>query len=181
MTCRVCDQPVRCKGLCRLHYMREYKAANKERLREMERARVAAIPGYERSRYQRNRDGQLRRSSAYYQQNTDRIKAAAKAWREANPDRARILGNARAARHRQAEKRATPPWADLTAIFRVYEEADRLTRETGVPHDVDHIVPLQAKDVCGLHVHWNLQPLPASVNRSKQNKWNELEATRPRA
>lgn len=155
--------------------MRSYKAANRDRLREMERARVASIPGYEKARYERNREKQLQRSAHYYRQNADKQKAAAKAWREENPDRARILGNARSARYRASERRATPPWVDLKAILAVYEEADRLTRETGVPHDVDHIVPLQAKSICGLHVHWNLHPLPASVNRSKQNKWDESE------
>ncbi|PFH12913.1 hypothetical protein [Burkholderia sp. JKS000303] len=66
---------------------------------------------------------------------------------------------------------ATPPWADMRAIRTVYDEAARLTFETGVFHEVDHIVPLNHPRVCGLHVHWNLRAIPAGPNNAKGNTW----------
>ena len=38
------------------------------------------------------------------------------------------------------------------------------------PHEVDHIVPLQGKNVCGLHWEKNLQVIPKTENRKKSSK-----------
>lgn len=74
-----------------------------------------------------------------------------------------------------AKINATPAWADRDRIAAVYVEAQRLSELTGNPHEVDHIVPLQSRLVCGLHVEHNLQVIPASINRSKSNRhWPDM-------
>lgn len=73
--------------------------------------------------------------------------------------------------HRMQTRRATPAWADLVAIRVIYAEAQRLTRETGELHVVDHIVPKISPIVCGLHVHHNLQILHWLPNAQKGNFW----------
>lgn len=51
-----------------------------------------------------------------------------------------------------------------------YQERDRLTRETKIPHHVDHIHPVNHPNLCGLTVPANLQVIPATQNRQKSNK-----------
>lgn len=68
------------------------------------------------------------------------------------------------------QKHAMPSWVDTKVIERVYAEAQRVSRDTGVLHHVDHIVPLTSKVVCGLHVPWNLQVIPALANLQKFNR-----------
>jgi hypothetical protein len=44
--------------------------------------------------------------------------------------------------------------------------ADALTKQTGIEHHVDHIIPIKHG---GWHHHENLQILPAPVNQSKSS------------
>jgi 5-methylcytosine-specific restriction endonuclease McrA len=68
-------------------------------------------------------------------------------------------------------KKATPVWTDLTAIKQFYVEAQCLTKRTGIPHEVDHIIPIKGEYVSGLHVPANLQILTEYENQSKTNKF----------
>jgi 5-methylcytosine-specific restriction endonuclease McrA len=69
--------------------------------------------------------------------------------------------------------KAVPKWLTqehVEAIRLMYQEAKRLTRETGIPMVVDHIVPLRGKNVCGLHIPSNLQIITKQANAQKGNK-----------
>jgi hypothetical protein len=102
-------------------------------------------------------------------------KEEAQAWHERNADaiarlnRDRVeagLGkaNARNAKARAIALHALPAWSDLKAIEGLYAEAARLRLE------VDHVIPLRGKQVCGLHVVDNLSLLTKLENQRKGNR-----------
>lgn len=72
---------------------------------------------------------------------------------------------------RALKKTAQPPWVREMDLLHWYEEAQRLTKETGTEHSVDHIVPLKHPLVCGLHVPWNLQVMTLLANKRKGNRF----------
>ena len=72
---------------------------------------------------------------------------------------------------RKKRDQSMPTWADKNQIDKFYAHARQLTKETGIPHEVDHIIPSTHPLVCGLHVEHNLQILTKSKNRKKSNNF----------
>jgi hypothetical protein len=111
-------------------------------------------------------------SANHYQNNKNSIKEKQRRYRKAN----RHLCNAYWMKRKASKLQATPPWLtqeQLEEIKSVYLLARECELITGDNYHVDHIVPLQNKNVCGLHVPWNLQVLPADINMSKGNRYEE--------
>ena len=128
------------------------------------------------------------RVSEWHANNRDRVHASRKRWYEKNKEKADAHSReyaknnpewkaAHCAKRRSRKLQALPPWItkeDLEQIEWFYQEAKRRFKETNIPHHVDHIVPLQGKNVSGLHVPWNLQILTAKENSRKSNKHENL-------
>lgn len=87
-----------------------------------------------------------------------------------------VKQRARGKSHQKRLKRATPKKVNRRALEEFYIMAQVQTIKTGVPHHVDHIIPLLGCDehgnhiVSGLNVPWNLQVIPASQNLKKGNR-----------
>jgi len=75
------------------------------------------------------------------------------------------------AKRRTQRLNARPKWVKDSWFEPIYDLCAKVSKETGVKHHVDHIVPLQGKRVSGLDVPWNLQVLTAKENCSKSNKF----------
>lgn len=82
--------------------------------------------------------------------------------------------NSSSSLRRAAKLQATPSWLtekQLHDITVIYTACAKVSERTGKPHHVDHVVPLQGENICGLHVPWNLAIIPAKMNLSKSNTY----------
>jgi predicted ATP-dependent endonuclease of OLD family len=82
--------------------------------------------------------------------------------------------NAKENKRKAAKLQRIPCWLtpdDFWMIEQAYDICALRTKMTGIEWHVDHIIPLQGKLVSGLHMPYNLQVIPASINTAKGNKF----------
>lgn len=129
--------------------------------------------------------------AAYYLANREKCNQIKKKWVNNNPQKHAFACSKWAKNNRPKlnkndsarkalELKAMPSW--LTAIQKaqiqeMYDVALAISVQTGIPHEVDHIHPLQGNGFNGLHVPWNLQVISRFENRSKGNKLSEIDAS----
>lgn len=154
-------------------YYRQYWAKNKER-------RKAILEKYHNS--------ETRREcwDKYYKENRERIIEYQREYRN-NPDnmdsilerrkKYRASHKAdfaeRATKRKKHVKIATPAWYNKEAVRLKYKERDIMKKITGLEYHVDHIIPLQGKNVCGLHTAENMRVILARDNTAKSNKFEQ--------
>lgn len=122
---------------------------------------------------------------AYALSDKKHVRKLKNAWNAANIDKVRegrrlsvkrnsASFNARTAKRRATALNATPKWlnkqhkSEIKEFYILAKELQWLSEER---LEVDHIIPLVSDLVCGLHVPWNLQILPKSVNVKKGNRF----------
>lgn len=166
LTCTVegCESEYLQNGYCRAHYMRWYRHGDPTAGNASPRfSGKEGRKEYRRLHYKQNRESYIEKAK---NQPKEKAREYRRKYAKNNPAKVRAKVIAR----KRNLKEATPGWltdAQWREMNAKYMEARKVTQETGVPHDVDHIVPLKGKTVCGLHVPWNLRVLEASVNRGR--------------
>lgn len=135
---------------------KEYRARNVERIKEEKK----------RS-YIRNRDSILAKQKIYAENNKE-AKAIyrKKHYRE---NKHIYIANARK-REDRLKDGINDNYTDR--MKELYYISEAMCKEDNIKYQVDHIVPLTHKNVCGLHVPWNMQILTEGENRSKKNKFD---------
>jgi hypothetical protein len=140
---------------CKSKAKQEWNQKNIDKKREMDK------------RWQKlNRERMREIQNRWNRNHPDRRRKMNDRWRRENPGKATSI----IAKRRAFKKKALAIWANTDAIKKIYDKAKYLSKTTGIPHEVDHIYPLQSKYMCGLHVENNLQILTKSENSSKNNR-----------
>lgn len=156
------------KDKCRKRYKekRDYECARKRSVYVQNKDCLLAKTREWRNK---NRDRDLAKKKEYYNNNRDKFKAMHKSWKQSNNDLMRYYQqNKRANR-----KLRKPSWfteLDEFVLQQCSKLCDLRKQSTGFDWHIDHMIPLQAKNVCGLHVWNNLQVIPGYLNTSKRNK-----------
>lgn len=122
-----------------------------------------------KSYLEKNKEKLSEQARLYREQNKVRISTVLSRYYKEHPEKYRAYR-----RKRKAKLRTTiPAWFgefDALVISEAAELCQLRETETEIEWHVDHMIPLQAKKACGLHCAENLQVIPASINRSKNNK-----------
>lgn len=176
--CRICRKTQKKEQYERnkekvLKQQKEYTKKNKEKIKERSAQyrteNREKIRARQNEAYQKQKEKRLAYARERYSKNKAKIKSKVKAYTKVNRSKVTAIK----AKYRAAKYNATPDWLTkehLEQIEEFYETArDLAWLNEGEILQVDHIVPLQGKEVCGLHVPWNLQILSKSKNISKFN------------
>ena len=81
-------------------------------------------------------------------------------------------------KRKELTKQATPAWSsdfDEFVLSEAYKLCKLREQTTNIKWEIDHIVPLQGYNVCGLHWHKNWRVIPMVLNRQKGNKYDNRD------
>jgi hypothetical protein len=175
-------------------YVKAWALRNAERVKTLRK-----------EKYEENRAGNIEKARVWKKRNPARVltsqrarasvnleknRAARKAWEKKNPtaalesfkryrERNRPKIRARLAVSKAGRDKRRVLWANQDAINEIYRQAELLTRATGRLHVVDHEIPLQGREVSGLHVETNLRVIEHHENAVKHNSWQSPGWQRP--
>jgi hypothetical protein len=161
--------PEKVKEQKRLSYAKR-RAANPEKVKEQNRLsnakRTAANP--EKVKEQ-TRLSAAKQRAANPEKVKEQNRLSAAKQKAANPEKVNEKLRVSGAKRRAAKLQRTPAWCNHELIKLIYAHATHI-EELGIKCHVDHIVPLQGKKVCGLHVHNNLSVVTDLENLKKNNR-----------
>lgn len=151
---------------CKRHGDKAYYQSNSEQVKKVvakyRQENPEKVSQVKHEWYERNQKHVYAKSQAWRKDNLDSYYQSQKKYNSLNKGKK----NALLAKYRATKLQATPLWFEKDLVETVYVKA----KEWGFA--VDHIVPLQGENVCGLHCWANLQLLDPLLNSSKGNRYD---------
>lgn len=172
----------------RREYMKRWAAENpelkKQRAAEWYDKKRDEVIERVRANYYKDLEKSRQRARDYAATHAKEAVLRVQNWKKNNPEKAKLNDinrdpvalHAAKAKYRAAKRQACPSWVDkahMARIHVIYRLRREISEQTGITHEVDHIVPLQGKTVCGLHVWWNLRVIPKEQNNRRPRIWSE--------
>jgi|13_taG_2_1085334.scaffolds.fasta_scaffold00468_21 hypothetical protein len=170
LSCKICDGEFKsftkskkyCSDKCKKKYASDYKKKYSEKNKKIIKEKNAKY-------YIENKEKIKIRNKKWASNNKDLIKQKRKRYEKRHPDRCR----ARIAETRFIKKACKKAFKeDYKILKKFYKKAADLEKQLGYRFNVDHIIPINHPDVCGLHVSWNLQVLSEEHNLIKNNSFD---------
>lgn len=134
--------------------------------RTSRRRRRSAISEYRKLPHVR--EASRKQHRAYVKKHPDKIRQYQRDWYAKNSHVFILLANKR--RKIVRLQQAWMTFENSRQIADIYRRCREITKQTGIKHEVDHVMPLNGIDSCGLHVPWNLRIITAAMNRQKGNR-----------
>ena len=158
-------------------FRNDCKDCSKNRVKNWTEANKSKVRKYKADYYEENKE-QININVEIYRKNN--IETIRKKDRLRMQKRCRKSENLRLRKYRQKYPERVNA---LSAEYRRKKKISKLYKEfkfdireiyQNCPedHQVDHIIPITHKNVCGLHVPWNLQYLTCEENKKKGNKFD---------
>jgi 16S rRNA C1402 (ribose-2'-O) methylase RsmI len=144
-------------------HQKTYREKNKEKIKKYRDEYV--LKNYEKVKEAKKN---------YILNNKEKYKQIIKEYKQKNKHA--ILYNTQYSKARKLKR--TPKWLsknDIWLIKEIYDLSRLRTKLFGFKWNVDHIIPMNGKNVSGLHVPQNLRVIPEFLNLKKSNKFLESE------
>jgi hypothetical protein len=157
--------------ICKSCYRKRHRQENRHLYKERDKAHYESNKGYillrQKEYYENNTNECIERSRNHRKVAGDQRREGYRAeWKEKNREHLNKYHRFANAKRRARLLQATPKW--LTKEH--WDKIKEIYKNCPEGYEVDHIVPLQGENVCGLHVPWNLQYLTPKDNKKKKNK-----------